>query len=1519
MSNSAKRKARRRNSARAFRSCRNSGLAGMHSRTLLCEQLEDRRMLAISAAVDALNEPYTWGDQEYAQLSVVTNTGSGGYYDITLGVSANRTFNSADDHTIGTWSSQWIPSGSSWSNHLDFQLPSNPSSWDSSLNTNPLYFYLIANGSGGFDYDFDEVTVNFSLPDATATIDALNEPYTWGHQEYAELEVTNAGTGAYYDITLGVSANNTFNESQDHTIDTWSHQWIPSGGSWYNHHDFQLPTVPSQWDSSLATSPLRFYLIAEAPGDIDWDYDSVAMEYDLPNATVSIDALNEPYTWGHQEYAELEVTNSGGGAYYDITLGVSADTTFNESEDYTIDTWTNQWIPTGGSWYNHHDFQLPTDPSSWDASLETSPLNYYLIAEAPGDSTWNYESVTMESPSPNAIVLVDALNTPYRWGEQEYMQLDVTNSGDGAFYDLTLGVSANATFNQSSDYTIATWNDQWIAPGTPWTNHFDFQLPSDPDMWDPSLDTGSLYFYLIAESPWDLEFSSELVDVNAYKDAQFIGSPSVPSGLHERGDDVSMSVIVENTGSGNESYWVGLSLSNPTSGNGWYDVPPQQTPVIAAGSSTQITFDFPIPAWLPPEDYTAHFAVWEDYDRRNHVMLPLNTPYDRDSVASFTLSGASFDGGGLYEQLLAMVQDMRWSQDVDQFVWELYNAGTNDGGTKPLLTISGSLDLSDPFSFGFTNIGPGADFTILIDLADFFGVTPEGQENDTVTTWIDTGLSFNFSVGLPITLGLVEHQFETPLTADDRADVVPGGVTAPLFVVESHIEWSARDPGWIPNVSWNLGFGTAGLNYHGAAQGLLSYEWDRSAFVNTFVTAFGGVAAAPLSVADQVTALLEGLNSVPFRSFTLSDGNWAPDQPGTVSPVGEAFIPDGAINLQATPFQDRDNDQFLLSEWQVWDDFGYSNTFVGTRADTLIDHGILAPGRTYHWQVRYQDNRPGDPKWSPWSDTASFFLEGDSPPIAYIDGISPNPAQPPTNTISLDGHAMDYDGDVVAWEWRSDLDGILGVSEDIVISSNEQTVGTHQISYRVQDNDGLWSDPVTGTMTILNAVPTAELQGVPVSPVAAGSLLTLTLGGYDNDENGLGVTSGRLRLDGSVIDTPLPGAYPLTAPSTSGSHTISYEVMDDEGTWSSPVSGAFTVEATAATVADRHIFYNNSAFDTAGDDMASAFSKEALLPGQTATFANYTSYNRGINGIMVDVSDVLGPPALSDFEFRVGNDNNPSGWLPAPAPTMNVVLDGGGVGVERIVLTWADNEIENTWLEVTVLSDANGGGMGLAQDEVFYFGNAIGETGNDGGDARVNPQDIVLTRNNQTGFGSAAIDNAYDIDRDGRVNPQDVILVRNNQSGFTPLQLIEPPSVTAPAASAAVASALGPPQSARETAGLSVDAEESDRVSFFLRRETTAPPPPVALETLAAQWSHSTQSAVDEAIALLEQYRVVARDTRCAFGLPRADRGFVSGIEESLDDLARSLAHEFRHEWHEFSQDEAETIYATGRRGRGSE
>ncbi len=98
------------------------------------------------------------------------------------------------------------------------------------------------------------------------------------------------------------------------------------------------------------------------------------------------------------------------------------------------------------------------------------------------------------------------------------------------------------------------------------------------------------------------------------------------------------------------------------------------------------------------------------------------------------------------------------------------------------------------------------------------------------------------------------------------------------------------------------------------------------------------------------------------------------------------------------------------------------------------------------------------------------------------------------------------------------------------------------------------------------------------------------------------------------------------------------------------------VKQLNSSVADRHLFYNQSAWDgnTPGidfvnDDAAIAPDKVAYVPGSgAATVANVTNYSRGINGLIIDLDGAGNHAAISasDFIFRVsdqsGTDAQPS-------------------------------------------------------------------------------------------------------------------------------------------------------------------------------------------------------------------------------------------------------------------------------------
>jgi len=225
-----------------------------------------------------------------------------------------------------------------------------------------------------------------------------------------------------------------------------------------------------------------------------------------------------------------------------------------------------------------------------------------------------------------------------------------------------------------------------------------------------------------------------------------------------------------------------------------------------------------------------------------------------------------------------------------------------------------------------------------------------------------------------------------------------------------------------------------------------------------------------------------------------------------------------------------------------------------------------------------------------------------------------------------------------------------------------------------------------------------------------------------------------------------------------------------------------SVEALVAQVRGRHVFYNHSAYDgndpVAGpaDDNAIATDKHPLLPGQTAGFRNYTSYDKGINGIIVDIDHLPGVPTAADFRFRAGNDSSPGGWTDAPDPVSVTVRKGDGDGgADRVTIVWADGAIRNQWVQVTVEATDN---TGLRSEDVFYFGNAVGETGNSAGDAEVTAADEVAVRANPHTLlvDPAGIEEPCDFNRDRKVGPTDAVLTRDYATVSVPaLELITVP------------------------------------------------------------------------------------------------------------------------------------------------
>jgi N-acetylneuraminic acid mutarotase len=104
----------------------------------------------------------------------------------------------------------------------------------------------------------------------------------------------------------------------------------------------------------------------------------------------------------------------------------------------------------------------------------------------------------------------------------------------------------------------------------------------------------------------------------------------------------------------------------------------------------------------------------------------------------------------------------------------------------------------------------------------------------------------------------------------------------------------------------------------------------------------------------------------------------------------------------------------------------------------------------------------GDPSFLGTVEQATIAMPNETP-IAYIDSIGPNPATV-GEEISFVGHGSDSDGSVVAYKWRSSLNGTISSSASFTTSTLAN--GTHTIYFSVKDNSGTWSQETMAIATV---------------------------------------------------------------------------------------------------------------------------------------------------------------------------------------------------------------------------------------------------------------------------------------------------------------------------------------------------------------------------------------------------------------------------------------------------------------------
>lgn len=174
-------------------------------------------------------------------------------------------------------------------------------------------------------------------------------------------------------------------------------------------------------------------------------------------------------------------------------------------------------------------------------------------------------------------------------------------------------------------------------------------------------------------------------------------------------------------------------------------------------------------------------------------------------------------------------------------------------------------------------------------------------------------------------------------------------------------------------------------------------------------------------------------------------------------------------------------------------------------------------------------------------------------------------------------------------------------------------------------------------------------------------------------------------------------------------------------------------------------------------DTGKSLAKEGPT-AQTLSLANMINTTRGINLVSFLVQDLAGTVTAADFAFQMSpqgafneSANPPAGWAAAPAPTSLVVTPSGLNN--RVTIAWADRAIENRWLRLSVLANAN---TGLATTQVFYLGHLRGEvTGAQSGQYIVNNTDAAAIAAQVSGT-NVPVTNIFDLDKNSRVLNADI-------------------------------------------------------------------------------------------------------------------------------------------------------------------
>jgi hypothetical protein len=327
-----------------------------------------------------------------------------------------------------------------------------------------------------------------------------------------------------------------------------------------------------------------------------------------------------------------------------------------------------------------------------------------------------------------------------------------------------------------------------------------------------------------------------------------------------------------------------------------------------------------------------------------------------------------------------------------------------------------------------------------------------------------------------------------------------------------------------------------------------------------------------------------------------------------------------------------------LADGWMMDGYGYGNSVYNSSLDVS--------GDTLYKSVLVECNTNSDNVW---------YL-----PVVNSLTITPNPTHL-GERVYFSANYSDYDGDVVEFEWSSDIDGFL--SDTAEFSTDTLSAGTHTIELRVKDDDGGWSDSAEEILEIME--PPNEgpiINSILIDPNPADYIDMIHFSADYSDSDGEVVDfewssdiDGIISLESSFTSDQL----------TSGTHIISLKVWDNDGDWSSMNTTLFIQPFVPNEIIDFCLIDSNGAcLSTDNKDITFEASKL-----QTVS-VDFLVENKG--NIDVEVAFAVTRP---DGTTGTGTytDKNQEEWRLSIAPSDTEIylqkiaigesLDWGGIGI----------------------------------------------------------------------------------------------------------------------------------------------------------------------------------------------------------------------------------------------------------------